>query len=245
MPVDDLEQNWDDLGRRDPMWAILTSPDKRKNRWDEDEFFATGRVVVTEVMAGLDSLGILVPRGRALDFGCGIGRLTQALAGEFDAVVGVDVAASMVERARELNRHGERCTYVCNSEDDLAIFPDASFDFILTELVLQHLPSDLMFRYVREFVRVLRPGGVAVFDVPRSLAWSARAIALRVLPSSVVRSLRRRAYGSVMELHTTSRDEVLAFLQGVDVDVLEDRPATGFDPGINRHRYSVRKRSSG
>ena len=81
MPVDDLEQNWDDLGRRDPMWAILTSPNKRKNRWDEDEFFATGVEVVAEVMAGLDGLGIVVSRRRALDFGCGVGRLTQALRG--------------------------------------------------------------------------------------------------------------------------------------------------------------------
>ena len=74
-------------------------------------------------------------------------------------MVGVDVAASMIEHARELNRHGERCTYISNSADDLSIFADGTFDFILTELVLQHLPPELMFRYVGEFVRVLRPGG--------------------------------------------------------------------------------------
>ena len=51
----------------------------------------------------LEDLGVTVSRGRALDFGCGAGRLTRALAARFESVVGVDVADAMLDKARALN----------------------------------------------------------------------------------------------------------------------------------------------
>jgi hypothetical protein len=40
--LDDLQRNWNEWGRRDPYWAILTRPDRQGNRWDLDEFLTTG-----------------------------------------------------------------------------------------------------------------------------------------------------------------------------------------------------------
>src|SRR5688500_10455568 len=111
--LEPLRALWDQLGREDPLWAVLTRPDRRGRTWDEDEFFATGRREIAEVLGRLPELPGESPR-RALDFGCGVGRLTQALAERFDAVVGVDVAASMIEEARARNRVGPRCTYLLN-----------------------------------------------------------------------------------------------------------------------------------
>ncbi len=42
--------------------------------------------------------------GKALDFGCGVGRLTQALADYFNEVAGVDVSPTMVNKALEYNK---------------------------------------------------------------------------------------------------------------------------------------------
>lgn len=95
-----------------------------------------------------------------------MGRLTQALADQFDTVVGVDIAESMAAKARELNRHGDRVEYRANAVDNLSIFDDASFDFIYSSISLQHIPPDANRRYVAEFMRLLRPGGIAVFQVP-------------------------------------------------------------------------------
>jgi SAM-dependent methyltransferase len=108
-----------------------------------------------------------LPRRRdaALDFGCGVGRLTQAMARRFGRSVGVDVSAAMIEAAERLDRE-RRCEFVLNEAPSLERFDDASFDFVYSNIVLQHMPPELGVVYVCEFARVLRPGGLLVFQVP-------------------------------------------------------------------------------
>jgi SAM-dependent methyltransferase len=168
-----LRQNWDGLGREDPLWSILTVPGTRGGRWTEPAFFASGRTEIGRVLAHLRDLGWTPPRrralgtrSRALDFGCGIGRLTRALAEYFDLVDGVDIAPSMIRRALADNPYGARCRYVLNDRDDLARFDTGRFAFVYSSYVLQHMPPALAGRYVAEFVRLLRPDGVAVFGLP-------------------------------------------------------------------------------
>jgi len=171
MELEDLQQHWTAFGEQDPLWAILALPGKRGGVWDPEEFFATGRAEVDGVLGMLAERGIAVERGRALDFGCGVGRLTQALAEHFDSCDGVDLAESMIERARELNRDGERVRFHHNDASDLRLFGDGTFDFILSLIVLQHMKPELMRGCMREFVRVLRPGGVAIFNIPEALVF--------------------------------------------------------------------------
>ena len=166
MELEDLQQHWTAFGEQDPLWAILTAPGKRGGGWGLDEFFATGRPEVEEVLDVLASTGIVINRDRALDFGCGVGRLTRALAEHFETCDGVDVAATMIERAREFNQDGERVRFHHNNVSDLRLFADGSFDFVLALIVLQHMPAELMRSYIREFLRVLRPAGVAFFNIP-------------------------------------------------------------------------------
>jgi SAM-dependent methyltransferase len=166
MQLRGLQEQWTALGEQDPLWAILSAPGKRGGAWDLDEFFATGRQEVDHVLRLLADGGIPIELNRALDFGCGVGRLTQALAGHFESCDGVDVAASMIEQARELNQNPQQVRFHHNDAVDLRLFGDASFDFILALIVLQHMQPQLMRGYIREFVRVLRPGGVAFFSVP-------------------------------------------------------------------------------
>ena len=162
----DLERirtSWEAFGKYDPLWAIVSVPDKRGNRWDLQEFFANGAIEIQHVVNALAAAGITLPRGRALDFGCGVGRLTQALAERFDEVDGVDVAASMVAQANAYNRHGDRVRYH-RSESATLPFADGTFDFVFSKIVLQHVALDLQRSYVRDFVRVARPGGLVVFQ---------------------------------------------------------------------------------
>ena len=163
-----LQEHWNAFGEQDPLWAILSDPAKRGRGWEKDleEFFASGRVEVDDVLRVLADRGVALQNGRALDFGCGVGRLTRALAERFDPCDGVDLAASMIERARELNEDGERMRFHHNPAPDLRLFDDKSFDFILSLIVLQHMEPKLMRGYMREFMRVLRPRGVAFFNVP-------------------------------------------------------------------------------
>jgi SAM-dependent methyltransferase len=177
--LQELQRNWHEFGRRNALGSIftLTAPEGELPEWDRDEFFETGVREIESALGYLDSLGVEVPRDRALDFGCGVGRLTQALGRNFAECAGVDIAPSMIELARDYNTLGDRCTYHLNDRDDLRLFQDDSFDFIYSTVVLQHIAPEYTRNYIREFVRVLRPGGVALFDVPSEPVPPAEALA--------------------------------------------------------------------
>jgi ubiquinone/menaquinone biosynthesis C-methylase UbiE len=167
MRIERQAQDWNELAQLDPHWAILTSPGKRFRRWDSDEFFATGTAEAEAFMRRAAELGVPNERGRALDFGCGLGRMTRALAQRFDECIGVDISEEMVRGARDANAGVEGLSFVVNHADDLSRFPDASFDLVYSMIVLQHVPDrGAIESYVREFCRVLRPGGLAVFSLP-------------------------------------------------------------------------------
>lgn len=167
--LDRLKNDWESLAERDALHAVLTDPGKTDGRWNIVEFMATGDAEIGIVMRHLAGLGCSPDsKGAALDFGCGVGRLTQALARHFASCVGVDISQHMIQRADALNQYAN-CRYVANSDARLP-FSDAGFSFIYSNIVLQHMPERLSKGYLKEFVRVLAPGGVLVFGVQDSFA---------------------------------------------------------------------------
>jgi len=166
MTLKDVQKTYEKYGKEDPLYAVLSRKDAKDNNWDVDEFFAAGRAEITEAMSHLSKLGVNVNKGRAMDFGCGVGRLTQALCEEFERAVGIDISYSMVESAEKHNKFGDRCQYLVNTTDDLAQLEDAGFDFVYSNISLQHSPPEASSKYIAEFFRILRPAGVALFQVP-------------------------------------------------------------------------------
>jgi SAM-dependent methyltransferase len=166
MALDQLQRVWNHFGRTDPLWAVLAEPAKSGGRWNVEEFFATGQHEITSLVAALKELGLPRQHAKALDFGCGVGRCTQSLCEHFDSCYGVDIAPSMIEAARGFNRFGARCTYHLNEVEDLRLFDSEQFDLVYSNIVLQHIPPEIGERYIAEFVRLLSPGGAAVFQVP-------------------------------------------------------------------------------
>jgi 2-polyprenyl-3-methyl-5-hydroxy-6-metoxy-1,4-benzoquinol methylase len=168
-------RDWNELAAFDPLWAVLTQRGKKGGRWELDEFLATGEREVATVLETVDAHHLPKERGRALDFGCGVGRLSRALGERFAEVTGVDISEVMIGRARELHADRPNVSFVLNEADDLAIFESGSFDFVCTSYVLQHLPErKSALGFVAEFIRLLRPGGVAVVQLPERLPWRAR-----------------------------------------------------------------------
>ncbi len=192
MTLEILKRTYEKLGRDDPLYAVLSRRGLRHNKWDPAEFFQTGKREIRGVLQYVDHLGLPLLRQRVLDFGCGVGRLSQALAEHFERVVGVDIAESMVQRAREYNRHGDRVDYLVNTTDNLEILDSNSFDFVYTNITLQHIPPEPAGKYIREFFRVLRPGGVAIFQVPNGRPYKAGS--LRALVYTIRRRHLRRIW---------------------------------------------------
>lgn len=163
---DDLRaigEGWERAAHEDALFNILTIPGKENGRWIEEEFFAQGVTEISEILERVSDL--IGPKGRALDFGCGVGRLTQALAAHFDEAHGVDIAPEMIRKAEEFSKL-DNTRFHLNLTSDLSQFETDSFDFIYTRIVLQHMPPEYQEGYVREFIRILSPVGLAVFDIP-------------------------------------------------------------------------------
>jgi len=124
----------------------------------EEEFFSTAADVGRDLESQLPRL-----RGKsaALEIGCGPGRLMRPMSRHFTEIHGVDVSDEMVRLARERLRHTPNAHVYHGSGSDLELFPDNYFDFVYSYAVFQHVPSrEVVFRYLREAHRVLRPGGV-------------------------------------------------------------------------------------
>ena len=127
------------------------------------------------------------PRGGVcVEVGCGPGRMTSVLAERFDRVLALDVSPAMLERARAAMT-APNVEFRAVSGARLEAVSDAVADVLVCYLVLQHLPTRAhVLAYLREFARVLAPGGEAFVQVPvlerglRPRAW--RALRSAVLP---------------------------------------------------------------
>lgn len=164
--LEQSRQYWDRHARQDPMWAVLSDPVKKGHKWELQEFMANGEREIALLMHQLAQLGMDPAPTAALDFGCGIGRLTQALARRFDRVTGVDISPGMIGLARELNQYAAAVEYVCTGECGLRTLPSASYDLIYSNIVLQHVEPHASVEYLHTFFRLLKPGGILVFQLP-------------------------------------------------------------------------------
>jgi len=238
MDIGKLKKNWDEFGATDPMWAILTESNKKGNQWKLEDFFKAGDYEIDGVMEYVQSLNIQLNKGTALDFGCGVGRLTQALAKYFDKVYGVDIADSMINLANTYNKHGDKCSFVLNEVDNLSIFDSNKFDFIYTNIVLQHMKPQYALKYIQEFIRLLNKDGVLIFQIPSERKRSdkfPRKIVRKLIPSSILDKLFYvrldvQAWFSKssprMEMYAIQQEEIIKFLRdnGVRVMDVKDDP---------------------
>lgn len=125
---------------------------------DEEEFFSTGADVVRDLESQLPRLRA---KWAALEIGCGPGRLLRPMSRHFAEIHGVDVSDEMVRLAQERLRQTPNAHAHHGSGAGLELFPDGRFDFVYSYAVFQHIPSrDVVFHYLREAHRVLKPGGV-------------------------------------------------------------------------------------
>ncbi|MGO9016396.1 MAG: class I SAM-dependent methyltransferase [Dissulfurispiraceae bacterium] len=156
-------KEWQSNAEGDPLWVILTDSQYYGRKWNVDEFFVTGEDEVGRVFRFMDRESIIAPSGSFLDFGCGVGRISKALRKRFESGFGVDISPKMIELAQA---YVKDVKFVVNQADSLSQFADDSIDFIYSHIVLQHIPNSFQKRYMDEFLRILRPGGLAVFQVP-------------------------------------------------------------------------------
>ncbi|MBI3680776.1 MAG: class I SAM-dependent methyltransferase [Acidobacteria bacterium] len=156
-----MRADWNRRARQDANYYVAFG----RHGQDDGEFFSTA----DEVVYGLEYELKRLPAGgrwRALEIGCGPGRLMKPLSRHFGEIHGVDVSDEMVRLAREKLRSIANAHVHVNAGMDLRQFADESFDFVYSYAVFQHIPSrEVVYSYLCEARRVLKSGGLFWFQV--------------------------------------------------------------------------------
>jgi len=175
----DTDADWRELGATQPYWGVLSHPDYRTENLTEDAleaFYASGETYVADVLARFRRHFGARPKGSALDFGCGAGRLTEPMAARMTQATGYDIAPGMLAEARK--RCG-RALYVGE-------LPDGPFDWINSFIVLQHIPPARGLTLIAALAQRLALGGFASLHVT---IW--REARLQPPPASRLRKVAR------------------------------------------------------
>jgi SAM-dependent methyltransferase len=129
----------------------------------EEEFNATAADVLRSIEGQLKRLPAKANRRawRALEIGCGPGRLMRPLSRHFGEIHGVDVSDEMIRLGRERLSDIPHAHFHTTDGATLPQFADESFEFIYSYAVFQHIPAqDVVLEYMHEVRRLLKPGGV-------------------------------------------------------------------------------------
>jgi SAM-dependent methyltransferase len=238
-----ISETWNTLASQKPLEAILAPAAGSPNQKPE-AFFRSGEEEIEGVMRYLPSTHRSIPRRRALDFGCGIGRLTQPLCGYFDEVHGVDIAPRMIEQAQARNKHPGRCHYHHNPGARLAPFPDRSFDLIYSNITLQHLKPHLIKGYLIEFLRSLSLDGLLIFQLPAAPRSNLMRHRIRTMtPQAILDRYRRIRHGDVplADTYYLGKDEVCGFITKHGGQIVDIQPDQAAGPQWIGFRYCVAK----
>lgn len=152
-----MRRDWDGRARENAPYYIDCA-----HAQTPEAFWASGasdlRMLILQDVA-------LEPSARALEIGCGMGRLLRPLSFAVARAIGVDISPEMIARAREALADRDNVALAV-TDGRLPGVGDATLDFVTSFIVFQHVPSRaVVYRYLREAARVLKGGGVLRFQV--------------------------------------------------------------------------------
>jgi ubiquinone/menaquinone biosynthesis C-methylase UbiE len=156
--VESMRADWNARAKEDANYYVAFG---RRDQ-DDGEFQDTANEVVRGLDWEMRRLPAGVPPGnrRALEIGCGPGRLLRPMSAHFGEIHGVDISDEMVARARQRLAYIPHAHVHVARNSNLEMFAGQSFDFAYSYAVFQHIPSrDVVLGYLRETWRVLKPGG--------------------------------------------------------------------------------------
>jgi SAM-dependent methyltransferase len=210
-----LGDYWAKIGRDAPHWSVLTAERFRPRQIDAhlDDFHASGEGNLRVLEAILARAGRRPEEfAHCVDYGCGVGRITQHLARRFRDVTGLDISRPHLDLAEATLRAAGHGHVVFRQVTGEALMPVISCDLWFSVIVLQHDPPPIAMEVLARAFDNLSPGGLAVFQIPVWLAgyrfrvreylagWPGRRMEMHCVPQGAVLELARRKGLVLLEL---------------------------------------------
>lgn len=224
---------WEDYAVNDAYFAVSTFDKFRSSNIDDEakaEFFETGRVHVDEIWNELQrAFGAELRPKRAIDYGCGVGRILLPLAKKCDHVTGVDISSAMLDETRRNATSMDVDNVRLQLAEEFFAADSDTYDLIHSYIVLQHIDPSIGYRIIDKMLTRLEPGGFGMLHVtfkdPSSSFQRLRFKIYRDVPGihrlmNVVRGIKER----LMPMYEYDRDRVLAMLteHGCEVSSIKD-----------------------
>jgi len=176
--ADSMRNDWNERARQNAFFYIASW----RQDWNEQTFFESGESDYQNVVAPVLSQLSFSPEDFSMaELGCGAGRMTRAFARRFRSVTALDISEEMQSRAKKYLADYSNIHWVLTDGTSLAPVESSSLDFVFSYLVLQHYPAgDLVASSIQEMLRILRPGGVFLFQFNGSrkptMNWKGRMV---------------------------------------------------------------------
>jgi SAM-dependent methyltransferase len=158
--VRDTDADWRRIGEAQPYWGVLSGERYRTENIDEaalNDFYGSGQGDIQAVVERASRfLGAWPAPRRALDFGCGVGRLVYAMTPYAEEVVGYDVSPEMLSKAESRNAESLNNGHVRFT----SAWPKGGFDWINSYIVFQHIPPQRGLELLEKLLGQLNPGGL-------------------------------------------------------------------------------------
>lgn len=151
-------------------FSVLTSPEFRTtlSKSETSRFYASGIELFSQYATLIANHSDRpLSELKAMDFGCGVGRLTFPAGHRFGEVLALDFSEGHLQVLRDhvpqAIAHKLRCSLVSSLDDFDCL---ESVDVVFSHITLQHNTPPVMAYIIRRLLRALNPGGVALLHIP-------------------------------------------------------------------------------
>ena len=159
----------------------------------------------------------IVAEGSLLEIGCGPGRLLSGMGRHFKHAVGADISPKMLAEAQRACDGLSNVGFARVGGVGFACFAAEAFDLIMMHAVAIHLPLPIIDLYVRDAVRVLKPGGHFRFTVYRNAPETERETQTEFLAdakSKIPEGAGDLVWGPDYQGHAFTDEEIGPFVEG-------------------------------
>lgn len=164
--MDKIEKKWEYFGETNPYFAVLTHDKFKSVNIDAaalNDFFESGAEYVERIWREIEEnfQTEFTPR-RAIDFGCGVGRITLPIAARCETAVGVDISENMLREARRNSEKYNSNNVSFVKGDNQLSEVGGEFDFVHSFIVFQHIEPQIGEAIFKKLVGMLADGGIGV-----------------------------------------------------------------------------------